>query len=155
MEQEPCTKFSGVLISFHKVMKFSIQHRWHHTQERKYFTPAFLCISLVDFIKKEPNTKFQSVFDHFLQTYEVMKFWMVRLCLDPSDVMYANEHTLHANYGLYVKGWNFRLMPFCFMTKKGSFESNVVTFITGPLHETLLTVTDFVLCECELATVML
>ena len=120
-------------------MKFSIQHRWHHTQKRKHFIPAFLCISLVDFIKKEPNTKFRSFFDHFLQTYEAMKFWMVRLCLDASDVMYANKHALCANCGLYVRCSKFRLMPFCFMTKKGSFSAKIVTFVTCPLYKTLLT----------------
>ena len=137
-------------------MKFSIQHRWHHTQKRKYFIPAFLRIALVDFIKKEPNTKFQSFFDHFLRTYEVIKFWMVRLCLDASDVMYANEHALYANCGLYVKCWKFRLMPFCFMTKKDHFQQKLLLSSHVPFMKLYwLTVTDLVLYECELATVTL
>ena len=36
---------------------------------------------------------------------------MVKLCLDVSDVMHANEHKYYANCRLHL---NFWLMPFCF-----------------------------------------
>ena len=43
---------------------------------------------------------------------------MIRLCLIISDVIHTNEHTQYANCSLLVNVWIFRLMPFCFMTKK-------------------------------------
>ena len=43
-------------------------------------------------MKKNPS-KFNGVFDHFSQIYEVTKFQMIKLCLDVSDVIHTNEHT--------------------------------------------------------------
>ena len=37
--------------------------------------------------------KFYVVFDHLSQTYEVTKFWIIKLYLDISDIRQANEHT--------------------------------------------------------------
>ena len=54
--------------------------------------------------------------DHFSQTYEVVKFWMI-------DVIYVNGHTKHANCGLGVNVWNFLWMSFCFIMKKNHFKS--------------------------------
>ena len=42
---------------------------------------------------KVPPTIFYGVFDHFSQTYEVMEFWMIELCLNVRHVIHANEHT--------------------------------------------------------------
>ena len=47
----------------------------------------------VNFVKKKPCTKFYGVSDHFSPTYEVTNFWMIKLCLNVSDVIHTNEHT--------------------------------------------------------------
>ena len=39
------------------------------------------------------NILFYGRFDHFSWTYEVAKFWMIKLCLDVIGIMHANEHT--------------------------------------------------------------
>ena len=51
-------------------------------------------------MEKEPFTQFYGHFDHFngyfddfSLTYEVAKFCTIRLYLDVSDVIHANEHT--------------------------------------------------------------
>ena len=44
-------------------------------------------------MKKEPSTKFYGIFDYFWQTYEITKFWTIKLCLDVSDVIHVNEPT--------------------------------------------------------------
>ena len=41
MEKEPCTKFCGVLISFHEVDVSGV----YTSEWTKYFIPGFLCIS--------------------------------------------------------------------------------------------------------------
>ena len=62
---------------------------------------------VVDFMKKEPKTKFYGVFEHFSQTHEITKFWMIKLCFNVSDVTHVNEHTSYANCGLHVNFLNF------------------------------------------------
>ena len=47
----------------------------------------------VTFMKKEPFTQFYGRFDPFSWTYQVAKFSMIKLCLDVSGVLHANEHT--------------------------------------------------------------
>ena len=41
---------------------------------------------------KEPFVQFYGSSDHFSGTYEVAKFQMIKLCLDVSDVIHANEY---------------------------------------------------------------
>ena len=41
-------------------------------------------------MKKKPPETFYGVFDHFPRTYEVAKFWTIKLYL---NVKKANEHT--------------------------------------------------------------
>ena len=48
--------------------------------------------------KTPPIIKFYGVFDQFLRTCEVAKFWMIRLYLYKSDVIHANEQTEHASW---------------------------------------------------------
>ena len=73
-------------------------------------------------MEKKPSLKFYGVFDHFSQTYEIAKFWIIKLYFDVSDVMQGNEHTKHANCGLHVNFWNFLLIPLCmFYDEKRSF----------------------------------
>ena len=42
-------------------------------------------------MSKEPLIKFYGIFDNFSLTYEIAKFWMIKLRLDVSDVIHANE----------------------------------------------------------------
>ena len=44
-------------------------------------------------MEKKSSSKFNGVFDHFSQIYEVTKFQMMKLCLAVFDVIHANEHT--------------------------------------------------------------
>ena len=37
-------------------------------------------------MEKKPSLKFYGVFDHFSQTYEIAKFWIIKLYFDVSDV---------------------------------------------------------------------
>ena len=73
-------------------------------------------------MEKKPPMKFCGVFTHFSRTYEVAKFWMIKLYLDVIDVLHGNEHTKQANCGWHVNFLNFLLMPFCFMIKKDHFK---------------------------------
>ena len=36
-----------------------------------------------------------------MQYNEVVKFWVIKLYLDISDVIHANEYAKHANFGLH------------------------------------------------------
>ena len=72
----------------------------------------------VKFIEKKPPIKLYVVFVHFSLTFEIAKFWMIKLYLDVSDVIHTNEHTKYANCDFYKNFWIFLLMPFCFMMSK-------------------------------------
>ena len=63
-----------------------------HPQIHNTFHHWFSLHIFVNLMKKKPS-KFNGVFDHFSQIYEVTKFQMIKLCLDVSDVIHANEHT--------------------------------------------------------------
>ena len=77
--KKPRTKFYGVLIGFQEVIKFCIQCKWCHNREcTKDFTSGFLCIFFVTFMEKKP-IKFYCIFVHFSRTYEVAKFWIIKL----------------------------------------------------------------------------
>ena len=47
----------------------------------------------VNFMEKEPFTHFYGHFDHYSWTYEVEKFWMIKLCVDVTDVIHPNEYS--------------------------------------------------------------
>ena len=51
---------------------------------------------------------------------------MIKLYIDVSDVIHADEHTKHANCRLYVNFWNFLLKPFYFMMKKDHFKQKLL-----------------------------
>ena len=79
---------------------------------------AFFFLFLFLFYRGKASYKVYSVFDHFYELYEVAKFRMVKLYLDVSDVIHANEHTKLAICALHVNLWNFLSMSFCFCNKK-------------------------------------
>ena len=89
----------------------------------------------VSFMGKKPPIKFYGIFDQFLRTYEVSKFWMINLYLNLSDIMHTNEHKKHANCGLHVNFWNFLLMLFCFMMKKDHFKDHLKNHFRSPLRK--------------------
>ena len=80
----------------------------------------------VSFIEKSPPIKFYGILDHFSQTYEVAKFYVIKLYLYVSNVINVNEHTKYANCGLHVNSCNFLLMPFCLMMKKDQFKQKLL-----------------------------
>ena len=83
----------------------------------KTFHPWFSLHFFVSFMEKKRPIKFCGVSDHFLRTYEIEKFWMIKLYLGVSDVIYANEYIKHASCDLHENFWNFLSMPFSFIWK--------------------------------------
>ena len=69
MGKEPFTKFCGIVISFHeviKIQKFEFNGMDVIPVNVRNISPIFM--------EKEPSTRFYGVLDHFSQTYEVIKF---------------------------------------------------------------------------------
>ena len=62
--------------------------------------------------------KFIGVFVHFLETYQVPKFWIVKSYLNISDNI---QNALSKKYA--SKNMDFLLMSFCFMMKNDHFEA--------------------------------
>ena len=125
MDKGPCTKFCVILIRFHEVIKlqsfeFSVSDVVSAIVQN--ISPLVFFALFVSFMEKKPPIKFYSVFNHFLRSYQVKKFWMIKLYLDLSDVIHANKHTRYANCGLHINVWNFLFMRFCFMVKKDHFK---------------------------------
>ena len=95
MENEPCTTFRGVLISFNEVMKLQ---SLNFTQVTSYprihrtFHPWLSFHVFVNFMKNEFSKKLYCVYDHFTGTYRDAKFWIIKLWLDVSDAISVNEH---------------------------------------------------------------
>ena len=77
MRKDPCTKFCGVLIRFHKVVKlqsfeFSVSDVIPENVQN--ISPLVFFAFFVSFMEKKPPIKFYGVFDHFSRAYEVAKF---------------------------------------------------------------------------------
>ena len=47
----------------------------------------------ISFMENEISAKFNGVFCPFLEICKVTKFWIIRFCLDVSDVINSNEQT--------------------------------------------------------------
>ena len=128
MEDEPCKvlrSFNQISRSY-EVKKLRIWLKWSHTREcTKHFSCSFICIFLLTSMEKEASTKFCDVFDHFCQTDEVTKNWMIKLCLDV--VTHPRKWTYRcANCGLRVIFWSFWLMSLRFMMKKDHFKQTLL-----------------------------
>ena len=123
MEKERRTKFCGVLygertshkvlwrfvwrksiaqnfvtfwlgLTSYKVTKFCIQCKWRHTCECiKHVTPNYFALFVTFMEKAPPIIKVYGVFDHFSRTFEVAKFWAIKLYFYVKDVIHANEQT--------------------------------------------------------------
>ena len=77
MEKEPCTKFCGVLVRFHELIKlqsfeFSVSDIIPTNVQNISLLVVFSYF--VSFMEKKSRIKFYGVFDHFSRTYEVAKF---------------------------------------------------------------------------------
>lgn len=61
------------------------------------FQPCFTYFCLIakfcNFIEKEPYAKFNGVLYYFLESHQITKFWMIKRCLQVSDLIPGNEHT--------------------------------------------------------------
>ena len=93
-EKEPCTKFCGVLISCHEVMKLQSSESGVRTSYRRMFKTFHSWFSLhifVKFTEKEPFIQFFSRYKPWI--HEVVKFWIIKLCFDVSDAIHTNKHT--------------------------------------------------------------
>ena len=86
----------------------------------------------VRFTEKKAPIKFYGILLHFSGTYEVAKFWVVKLYLDVSDAIHENDHTKNANCGLPVNVWIFLLKSFCFMMKKDHFKQKLLFWSQVP-----------------------
>ena len=85
--------FFGVLVKFHEVTKLQSSE----FSVNDVITANVLNISswfslhfFVCKIERKPSIKCYGVFDNFSRTYEVVKFWMIKLYLDVCDVIHAN-----------------------------------------------------------------
>ena len=136
MVQEPCTKFYGVLIGFHEIIKLkSFKFSVSDIIPRKYKTchPWFSLDFLLVFMEKTPPTiKFYSIFHHLSRNREAAKFWIIKLYLNVNDVIHANEQTKYANCSLHKNFWNFLLMSFCFMIKRNYFKQKLLLWHLVP-----------------------
>ena len=73
MEKEPC----GVLVSFYEVMKLrSFEFDIYDVipANIQNFSPWFSLHIFVNFMEREPSTRFNGVFEHFLRTDGIAKF---------------------------------------------------------------------------------
>ena len=96
MEKEHCTKFCGVLIRFHEFIKSQVLHSAYVTSYPWMYKICHSRFSL------HFCYFYGEIFDHFSQTCEVAKFWIIELYLYESDVKHANEQTKYARCGLHV-----------------------------------------------------
>ena len=105
MEKESCPKLFHVLISFHEVSKLQ-SFEFHIMSYRRMHKAVYLWFSLhifLNFMEKELFRKFYGVFDHLSRTYEATRFWIIKLCLDVSDVIDANDkHDLLIASHIYI-----------------------------------------------------
>ena len=77
MRKDPCTKFCGVLIRFHEVVKlqsFEFSVSDVIPENVQHISPLVFFAFFVSFMEKKPPIKFYGVFDHFSRAYEVAKF---------------------------------------------------------------------------------
>ena len=125
MEKELCTRFWDVL----KLWRYE---DWNSVSVTSYpwmyriFHLWFSLHSFVRLMEENSPIKFYGVLLHFSGTYEVAKFWMVKLYPHGIDVIHANKHTKSANSGLPVNFWIFLLKSFCFMMKKYHFKQKLL-----------------------------
>ena len=83
--------------------------------------------------KKSP-IKFHGVFVHFSRNCEVAKFSVIKLCLDVSNAIHANEHTKYANCGLPLIFGIFLLMQQFFIMKNDHFKQNLLLWPQFPFN---------------------
>ena len=113
MKKEPCKKFWGIWVRFLEIaklqnFKFSVSDVIPANVQN--IEPWFSLHFYVRFMEKKPPIKFYDVLVHFLRAYEVAKSWMIKLYLNVSDVIHANELTKYAtvimayleNFGIFV-----------------------------------------------------
>ena len=129
MKKERCTKFYGILVGCHEVIKlgifeFSVSNVIS-ANVQNISTLVFFAFFVILMEKKLP----ECFIDHFSRNYEIAEFWIIYLFnkineilndlnLDVSDVILENETPKHANCCLHVNLWNFLLTPFCFTVEK-------------------------------------
>ena len=119
----------------------SAQVTSYHQNFQNIFSLVYFAF-FVSFMEEQPPIKFYSAFGNFLRTYEVAKFWMIKLCLDTSDVIHANEHTKYAICVLHVNFWNFCQCHFVLWRNRiilsknccFSLRSNLTWFLSSSLH---------------------
>ena len=96
MKKKPCKNICGVLVSFHEFLKsqsFEFSVNDVIPTNTKNILPLVCFAYLCYFYGKTTLIKVLWCFWPILRTFEVTKFWMIKLRLDVSDVIQANEHT--------------------------------------------------------------
>ena len=82
-------------------------------------------------MEKKSSSKFNGVFDHFSQIYEVTKFQMMKLCLavltSSTQMNIHNMLTMAYMLILRIKLWpNSWSIAFCIMMKKDRFKEKLL-----------------------------
>ena len=65
-----------------------------------------------DYLVEGSLSKFYGVYHHVSRADKVTKFWMIKLCLEVTDIIHTNEN---ADFSLQIKFWKFRLVSFIVM----------------------------------------
>ena len=90
-----------------------------------------------DYLVEEPMSKFYGVCHHVSRADKVTKFWMIKLCLEVTDIIHTNEH---ADFGL--KWWKTIILnKSCYFSLRSplNFNLNLVldTFYVLPDYKKL------------------
>ena len=121
MKKERCTKFYGILVGCHEVIKLGI----FQFSVSNVISANVQNISTLVFFAFFVLWRFWPFFTNLW----IAEFWIIYLFnkineilndlnLDVSDVIHENEPPKHANCCLHVNLWNFLLTPFCFTVEK-------------------------------------
>ena len=102
----------------------------------KILPPVFFSFFLKFMVIKPPIKFFLCViFDYFSRTYDVEKFWIIKLHPDVSDIIQAIEQSKYANCGLPVNFWIFLLTSFCIFMKMIILSKSCYSGLRSPLKE--------------------
>ena len=89
----------GLISESHKVTKFWIKHKWRHTRKyTKHFIPGFLCIFCQSYGEKSSYKVLLCIWQFYKKSYGIANVWLIKLYLDVSEAIHANEYRKHLFY---------------------------------------------------------
>ena len=86
----------GLISESHKVTKFWIKHKWRHTLKyTKHLIPGCLFIFFQSYVEKSSYKVLLCIWQFFKKSYGVANVWIIKLYLDVSEAIHANEYSKH------------------------------------------------------------